>query len=74
MLVAALLLLLAPAVLAFGTPHDSVVVMTTQNFSTLLEDPANGLFLIKFYAPWYVAVASLFKHFNRYNKRGWGWG
>ena len=58
MLVAALLVLLAPAVLAFGTPHESVVVMTTQNFSTLLEDPANGLFLIKFYAPWYVALAA----------------
>ncbi len=49
-----LLLLLAPAVVSYGTPHDSVMVMTTQNFSTMLEDPANGLFLIKFFAPWYV--------------------
>ncbi|KAI2492486.1 intramolecular oxidoreductase [Fragilaria crotonensis] len=47
-----LLLLLAPAVVSYGTPHDSVMVMTTQNFSTMLEDPANGLFLIKFFAPW----------------------
>jgi hypothetical protein len=47
-----LLLLLAPFVAAYGTPHDSVMVMTAQNFSSMLEDPANGLFLIKFFAPW----------------------
>jgi hypothetical protein len=40
------------AVIAYGTPYDSVQILTSQNFSEVLEDPANGLFLIKFFAPW----------------------
>jgi hypothetical protein len=59
-----LVLLLAPAVAAYGTPHDSVMTMTTQNFSSMLEDPANGLFLIKFFAPWYVSVFDLLLEFG----------
>lgn len=37
---------------AGGQPQSSVVVLTTSNFQDMLEDPANGLFLLKFYAPW----------------------
>jgi hypothetical protein len=51
--------LAATGVNAYGTPHTSVVELTTSNFQTMLEDPANGLFLLKFYAPWVRAVATL---------------
>lgn len=40
----------------YGTAHKSVVHLTTSNFQTMLEDPANGLFLLKFYAPWVSRV------------------
>ncbi len=35
-----------------GTPHDSVQTLTGTTFDTALNDPANGLWFLKFYAPW----------------------
>lgn len=33
-------------------PHSSVVKLTEKDFDRRLHDPANGLWLLKFYAPW----------------------
>lgn len=38
--------------LVTGEPHSSVQTLTTENFDEALNDPANGLWLLKFYAPW----------------------
>lgn len=35
-----------------GTPHSSVQVLTKDNFLKAIHDPANGLWLLKFFAPW----------------------
>ncbi|KAL9187144.1 hypothetical protein ACHAXT_010864 [Thalassiosira profunda] len=35
-----------------GTPHATVVKLRTKDFDDHLKDPANGLWLLKFYAPW----------------------
>lgn len=35
-----------------GTPHSTVVALTADNFDDHLSDPANGLWFLKFYAPW----------------------
>ena len=35
-----------------GTPHSSVIDLTSDNFDAHLSDPANGLWFLKFYAPW----------------------
>ena len=35
-----------------GTPHATVVTLRTKDFDDHLKDPANGLWLLKFYAPW----------------------
>jgi protein disulfide-isomerase-like protein len=35
-----------------GTPHHTVQTLTADNFQEALEDPANGLWLLKFWAPW----------------------
>jgi hypothetical protein len=32
-----------------GKPHSTVQTLTTKNFNQALEDPANGLWLLKFY-------------------------
>lgn len=35
-----------------GTAHTTVQVITQSNWNEVLNDPANGLWLLKFYAPW----------------------
>lgn len=35
-----------------GTPHSTVVDLTADTFDDHLSDPANGLWFLKFYAPW----------------------
>ena len=35
-----------------GTPHSTVVDLTSDTFDDHLSDPANGLWFLKFYAPW----------------------
>lgn len=35
-----------------GKPHSTVITLKGSNFDEHLEDPANGLWLVKFYAPW----------------------
>lgn len=35
-----------------GKPHSTVQDLTEDNFDEALNDPANGLWLLKFYAPW----------------------
>ncbi|KAL7538139.1 hypothetical protein ACHAWF_006007 [Thalassiosira exigua] len=37
---------------SMGVPHSTVVKLHEKNFDVQLSDPANGLWLIKFYAPW----------------------
>lgn len=39
-----------------GKPHNSVINLKNDNFDDHLNDPANGLWLLKFYAPWYVCL------------------
>ena len=47
-----------------GKPHSTVIPLTSKNFDKYIEDPANGFWLIKFYAPWQVSflrsLSSLF--------------
>jgi len=38
--------------LTTGEPHSTVQTLTKENFDEALNDPANGLWLLKFYAPW----------------------
>lgn len=38
--------------LTTGQPHSTVQTLTKDNFDEALNDPANGLWLLKFYAPW----------------------
>jgi len=40
------------AVVTFGKQHATVQVLDRGNFRTAIEDPANPLWLLKFYAPW----------------------
>jgi len=51
-----LCLLLPPlsraAAIETGTPHSTVQILTEDNVDDALNDPANGLWLLKFYAPW----------------------
>jgi len=35
-----------------GKPHSTVQILTEDNVDDALNDPANGLWLLKFYAPW----------------------
>mmetsp|Transcript_35325 Transcript_35325/g.63639 ORF Transcript_35325/g.63639 Transcript_35325/m.63639 type:complete len:466 (+) Transcript_35325:259-1656(+) len=35
-----------------GKPHSTVIILKEKNFDDHLNDPANGLWLLKFYAPW----------------------
>jgi len=35
-----------------GIPHSKVINLTETNFETMITDPANGLWFLKFYAPW----------------------
>ena len=35
-----------------GQPHSTVITLTTKTFQKHIDDPANGLWLLKFYAPW----------------------
>jgi len=35
-----------------GKPHSTVQILTDDNVDDALNDPANGLWLLKFYAPW----------------------
>lgn len=51
-LMAMLLTVGAVDVHAYGKPHTTVQTLTTHNFQRALEDPANGLWFLKFYAPW----------------------
>lgn len=38
-----------------GAPHGIVIDLTDDTFDDLVtSDPANGLWLLKFYAPWLV--------------------
>lgn len=46
------LLLANNATATTGKPHSTVQTLTTKNFNEALNDPANGLWLLKFYAPW----------------------
>ena len=41
---------------AAGVPHSTVQVLDSSNFEEAITDPANGLWFLKFYAPWYVYV------------------
>jgi hypothetical protein len=45
---------LAPSTAEYtsGTAHDAVVVLDAQSFPQAIKDPANPLWLLKFYAPW----------------------
>mmetsp|Transcript_46 Transcript_46/g.111 ORF Transcript_46/g.111 Transcript_46/m.111 type:complete len:491 (-) Transcript_46:413-1885(-) len=54
-IVIAVCLLRAAAVVGaaeIGKPHSSVITLGEKNFDDHLNDPANGLWLLKFYAPW----------------------
>lgn len=46
------ILLTVTGVEAYGKPHATVQTLTALNFQRALEDPANGLWFLKFYAPW----------------------
>jgi len=35
-----------------GQPHSTVIKLTASNFDEHINDPSNGLWLLKFYAPW----------------------
>ena len=35
-----------------GKPHSTVINLKDKDFDAHLNDPANGLWLLKFYAPW----------------------
>lgn len=35
-----------------GKPHSTVIALKEKDFDDHLNDPANGLWLLKFYAPW----------------------
>jgi hypothetical protein len=35
-----------------GKPHSTVLQLTSSNFDDYIQDPANGLWLLDFYAPW----------------------
>jgi hypothetical protein len=35
-----------------GTPADEVVALKVENYHQALQDPANSLWFLKFYAPW----------------------
>jgi hypothetical protein len=37
-----------------GKPHSTVLQLTSNNFDDYIQDPANGLWLLDFYAPWSV--------------------
>jgi hypothetical protein len=41
---------------ALGEAHTSVQVLTCDNFDEALKDPANGLWLLKFYGKLLVTV------------------
>jgi protein disulfide-isomerase-like protein len=38
--------------IVIGTPHSQVITLTEENYESMITDPANGLWLLKFYAPW----------------------
>lgn len=42
----------APPPLKTGKPHSSVQILGQNNLHQAIQDPANGLWLLKFYAPW----------------------
>ena len=35
-----------------GKPHSTVITLTAKTFDEHINDAANGLWLLKFYAPW----------------------
>ena len=37
-----------------GTPTNSVIALSETTFQEAIQDPANPLWFLKFYAPWYV--------------------
>jgi hypothetical protein len=37
-----------------GTPVKKVIALGPTTFNQAIQDPANSLWLLKFYAPWYV--------------------
>jgi len=41
-----------PAEIKLGEPHSTVQTLNADTFRPALNDPANGLWLLKFYAPW----------------------
>eukprot|EP01083_Nonionella_stella_P064639 168696_1 len=41
-----------PAEIKMGEPHSTVQTLNAETFRPALNDPANGLWLLKFYAPW----------------------
>jgi hypothetical protein len=43
-----------------GTPTSSVIALNETTFQDAIKDPANPLWFLKFYAPWYVIQRFLF--------------
>ena len=37
---------------SWGTPHDKVIALNGSNLQSSIDDPANPLWLLKYYAPW----------------------
>jgi len=52
MIAAAATLFLLVGTTSAGTPYKTVQVLTDLNFDSSINDPANGFWLLKFYAPW----------------------
>eukprot|EP00586_Coscinodiscus_wailesii_P003666 CAMPEP_0172488576 /NCGR_PEP_ID=MMETSP1066-20121228/18170_1 /TAXON_ID=671091 /ORGANISM="Coscinodiscus wailesii, Strain CCMP2513" /LENGTH=451 /DNA_ID=CAMNT_0013255889 /DNA_START=169 /DNA_END=1524 /DNA_ORIENTATION=+ len=46
------ILTIQTVIVCSSSAHDSVQKLTEKNFDEALADPANGLWLLKFYAPW----------------------
>ena len=51
LLLAAMLCLLSNGA-QIGQPHSTVIKLKASNFDEHINDPSNGLWLLKFYAPW----------------------
>ena len=43
-------------------PHSTVQDLTDASFDSALKDPANDLWFLKFYAPWYVLLFGIDKY------------
>jgi len=61
-----------------GKPHSTVLQLTSSNFDTYIQDPANGLWLLDFYAPWWdisfcLVEGGEFMKYRLWSKRGSRW-